>query len=170
MKLTKRIILDTAESIIIVKGFESTTLLNIAEKLNVSHAALYKYYSSKEDIFESLALEWLEKMFKHLFDWKPTNTNKPLHDWLWLLATTKKNLYNNNVKMFNLYNEYIEKNPHLIKDHLHELSIKVESLDSSKNGYAVISAFTVFHNPHFCLTWNRGSYEEDFEKIWNLIF
>ncbi|CCV64394.1 TetR family transcriptional regulator [Alteracholeplasma palmae J233] len=169
MKLSKELILDVTESLIIKQGFETTTLSSVSKMLNVSHAAIYKYYSNKEDVFENLALRWISRMFDHLFTWQPNNSESPLHDWLWLLATTKKDLYLENPYMFNLYNEYIEKNSHLIKSHLESLYTKSESLDGKKNGYAVVNAFAIFHNPNFCDTWSRLSYQEDFEKIWELI-
>mgnify|MGYP001340680536 CR=1 FL=1 len=108
-------------------------------------------------------------MFKDLFSWNPINKDNALHDWLWLLSTTKKKLYINNQKMFELYTEYIEKNDYLIRNHLNELALKVESLDPNKNGKAVISAFVTFHNPYFSKSWNRESYQTDFENLWTLV-
>lgn len=170
MKLNKNLILDVAETFIIDKGFEKTTLSDISKNLNVTHAALYKYYENKEDLFENLALRWLTISMDEIFEWQPVSSpNQDLHEWLWLLTTTKKELYQSDPEMFFLYTRYIEQNTKLVNNHLNNLAIKVEQIDSSKNGMAVILAFTFFHNPYFSERWNSDNYEEKFEEVWQLI-
>lgn len=61
-RLSQEIILNMAEKIIYEKGMEKTTLYDIAGNLNVTHAALYKHYRNKEDLFQKLALRWLEEL------------------------------------------------------------------------------------------------------------
>jgi AcrR family transcriptional regulator len=92
MKLTKEIILNTAEELILNNGFEQTSLSDIAKKLSVTHAALYKYYRNKDDVFENLALRWLEESMKDIFEWQPKDSTNALHDWLWSMTNKKKEL------------------------------------------------------------------------------
>jgi len=169
MKLNKELILNTAEKLILKNGFEQVTLSDIAKRLSVSHVALYKYYRNKEELFEKLALRWLEESMRGIFEWSTPNTPNALHDWLWLMANTKKRLYEANPKMFRLYTQYIEKNERLVTNHIQRLAIKAEQIDPFKNGSAVITAFTFFHNPYFADRWNSSSYQLDFENLWKLI-
>jgi AcrR family transcriptional regulator len=169
MKLTKEIILNTAEELILNNGFEQTSLTDIAKKLSVTHAALYKYYRNKDDVFENLALRWLEESMKDIFEWQPKDSPNALHDWLWSMTNIKKELYHSNPKMFMLYTQFIEKNERLVSNHIEKLAKKSEQIDANKNGLAVITAFTFFHNPYFADRWDRPSYKSEFENLWILM-
>lgn len=171
--LTKEKIFAVTEEIIIRKGVQKTTLSDIAKELGVTHAAFYKHYKNKEDLLQQLALRWLETTSKELLEWKTekgTSSSVALHDWLWLLATTKKKLYHDDERMFRLYTDYLESNQILVKEHLEQLALKAESISGLKNsGHAIITAFVYFHNPYFADRWDNELYKESFENVWELI-
>ncbi|WPK13089.1 TetR/AcrR family transcriptional regulator [Lysinibacillus louembei] len=171
--LTKEKIFTVTEEIIMRKGVQKTTLSDIAKELGVTHAAFYKHYKNKEDLLQQLALRWLETTSHELLKWeapKDVSTDVALHDWLWLLATTKKKLYHDDKRMFRLYTEYLERTQTLVKDHLNQLAQKVESISGlEKSGHAIITAFVYFHNPYFADRWDHEFYKETFEDVWNLI-
>ena len=48
MKITKQEILDTALDVFAERGYDSTILKDISDRLNVTKSALYKHYESKE--------------------------------------------------------------------------------------------------------------------------
>ena len=54
MKITKQEILDTALDIFAEKGYDSTILKDISDRLNVTKSALYKHYESKEALWDAL--------------------------------------------------------------------------------------------------------------------
>lgn len=173
-KLTQEKILNMTEQIIAEKGLEKTTLYDIAQNLGVTHAALYKHYRNKDELLQTLALRWLTETSANLLAWQPssklTTTSAILHDWLWLLATTKKHLYNNNPRMFVLYTDYIEKNSDLVADHLNHLANKIDSLSDRPNqGEALLTLFVYFHNPYFAPRWNKDNYTSLFESAWQLV-
>lgn len=173
-KLTQQIILDTTEKMIYQNGIKNTTLYDIAKNLNVSHAALYKHFSNKDDLFEQLTKQWLANASEDLLNWNPSakqDNQTNLHDWLWLLANTKKDLYQTDRQMFLLYTEYIESHQEILSNHLAQLSKKaaqVGKLDL-KDGEGLITAFTYFHNPYFADHWSYSNYQTLFEQTWNLI-
>ncbi|ECL8005622.1 TetR/AcrR family transcriptional regulator [Listeria innocua] len=172
-RLSQEIILDMAEQIIYEKGMEKTTLYDIAGNLNVTHAALYKHYRNKEDLFQKLALRWLEETSREIFAWTKENDASPddaLHDWLWLLADTKKKLYKTDRKMFLLYTDYIEQKEELVKNHIEHLAQKAEKISGRVNqGDAIITAFIYFHNPYFASRWEKAGYAELFERVWQIV-
>lgn len=47
-------ILEMAQKLFIKRGYENTSMKQIAEKSNISKSNIYRYYSSKEDIYEAL--------------------------------------------------------------------------------------------------------------------
>lgn len=172
-RLSQEIILNMAEKIIYEKGMEKTTLYDIASNLNVTHAALYKHYRNKEDLFQKLALRWLEETSREIFDWTQEAGQTPddaLHDWLWLLADTKKKRYKTDRKMFLLYTDYIEQNEELVKNHVAHLAQKAEEVSGRTNqGNAIITAFTYFHNPYFASRWEQAGYAKLFEDVWQIV-
>lgn len=173
-KLTQALIFDVAEKLIYEQGMEKTTLYDIAFQLDVSHAALYRHYKNKEDLFRKLALHWLDKTSGPLLTW-PVPPDKSwleaLHDWLWLLATTKKYLYQHDQRMFKLYTNYIENNQELVREHVAHLAQKAEEVSGLYGkGAAIVTAFTYFHNPHFAERWSQEGYEDLFESVFKLLF
>ncbi|WP_144528496.1 TetR/AcrR family transcriptional regulator [Peribacillus simplex] len=171
--LTKEKIFSVTEEIIMRKGVQKTTLSDIAKELGVTHAAFYKHYKNKEDLLQQLALRWLKITSKELLEWeapKDVSSAVALHDWLWLLATTKKKLYHDDKRMFRLYTDYLEGTQILVKDHLKLLAQKAESISGLKeSGSAIITAFVYFHNPYFADRWDNEFYKETFEDVWKLI-
>ncbi len=55
--LTKQKILDTARGILLAEGVNGISMRILAEKVDYSPAALYKYFANKEEIVESLRQE-----------------------------------------------------------------------------------------------------------------
>jgi AcrR family transcriptional regulator len=171
--LTKETIFSAAEEIIIEKGVQKTTLSDIAKALGVTHAAFYKHYKNKEDLLQQLAFRWLEATSKELMEWEAESgmaKADALHDWLWLLASTKKKLYEDDARMFRLYTDYLENTHTLVNSHLIELAKKAEAISGlSGQGPAIIKAFVYFHNPYFADRWHHAQYKEDFEAVWRLV-
>ena len=54
MKITKQEILDTALDVFAERGYDSTILKDISDRLNVTKSALYKHYESKEALWDAL--------------------------------------------------------------------------------------------------------------------
>jgi AcrR family transcriptional regulator len=54
---TRQEILDAARTILLEEGVEAISMRALAEKVDYSPAALYKYYSNKEEILEELRQE-----------------------------------------------------------------------------------------------------------------
>lgn len=54
--------LDAALDLFYDKGYEKTTINDIINKLGVSKGAFYHYFESKEDIIETIAVGYTEKM------------------------------------------------------------------------------------------------------------
>ena len=60
MSATERRILEIAKSEFLERGFQGTTMRRIAALAGVTTGALYGYFASKEDIFDSLVKEAYE--------------------------------------------------------------------------------------------------------------
>src|SRR5262249_39690322 len=53
----RRAILDAAKDLFVTEGYQNVCLRKIAERIEYSPAAIYSYFSSKDDIFFALAEE-----------------------------------------------------------------------------------------------------------------
>ena len=68
MKITKQEILDTALDVFAERGYDSTILKDISDRLNVTKSALYKHYESKEALWDALidhAEQYYSENFGH---------------------------------------------------------------------------------------------------------
>ncbi len=56
----KQIIQDTASRVFLRKGYETATMDNIAAELGITKAALYYYFSSKEDLLAAIYMQAIQ--------------------------------------------------------------------------------------------------------------
>lgn len=56
----KKAIVDAARKIIVKHGIESLSMRTLAEKVDYTPSALYKYFSSKEEILDAIRVEGFE--------------------------------------------------------------------------------------------------------------
>lgn len=66
MKTTKEAILKTALEIFSKQGYEGTALSDISNRLNITKAALYKHYPSKEGIYMAIGEYVMHHYLDHL--------------------------------------------------------------------------------------------------------
>jgi len=59
--LRKSQIMEAAQSVIIVKGYDQSRLDDIVQLANLSKGAIYWYYKSKKDIYLSLCDHWFDE-------------------------------------------------------------------------------------------------------------
>ncbi|MBA2301088.1 MAG: TetR/AcrR family transcriptional regulator [Acidobacteria bacterium] len=60
---TARAILDAARELFVAEGYQNVSIRKIAERIEYSPAAIYSYFSSKDDIFLALAEEGFRLLF-----------------------------------------------------------------------------------------------------------
>ena len=69
--LTKQKILDTARQILLTDGAQAISMRTLADRVDYSPAALYKYFANKEEIIAALRQEAWELMAAHPTDVSP---------------------------------------------------------------------------------------------------
>jgi AcrR family transcriptional regulator len=175
--ITHRQILEAAEKVVSRRGIEKARLSEVAHELGITHAALYKHFKNKEDLFETLVTDWLERteakvLHYHVADGE--NRVQATHDWLSLLAATKRKSFESDSKMFKLCTVYIARSERVLTRHLTKLRNKAEevlgvSSPNSIRGMALILSFEYFHNPMYSDYWNDPHLGDYFEEVWQLI-
>lgn len=68
---TRQGILNAARSILLEDGVEAISMRTLADKVDYSPAALYKYFANKDEIIEALRVEAWEMMANYEPDFPP---------------------------------------------------------------------------------------------------
>ncbi|GAA6113310.1 MAG: TetR/AcrR family transcriptional regulator [Apilactobacillus sp.] len=175
-KISKDRIINIVQKLIIQNDKTDITLNEIANELHITHAALYKYFRNKQELWEAVNAKWLEEnvLLKINVDMTRTDRLSLLHDWIKQFMDAKRNIYFANPKMFELSTMYIEHNPFALHNVL-TLSYpsinQILGLDDPEfiEAENIMSAFAIFGLPDFAETWNDDFYDQRFENMWNLI-
>ncbi|SEN73261.1 transcriptional regulator, TetR family [Paenibacillus sp. OK076] len=175
--MTQQLIIETAEALIEGTGKSEVTLSQIADELNITHAALYKHFKNKQELWAAVAKDWFHLMISEQISINMANSASPqevLHDWLWAFVNAKKRAYNENPKMFALNTQYVDSNPMVLRDVLWDSYQIIDRFMDYNDPHferaeAILSAFAVFSLPSFKESWNSPDYQERFERIWSLI-
>lgn len=59
-------ILDTAMKVFYKKGYEKTSISDIAKEMDVAQGLCYRYFSSKEELFDAALDEYAQKQVEHI--------------------------------------------------------------------------------------------------------
>ena len=176
-KITQELIIVTAEALIERTGKSEVTLSQIADELNITHAALYKHFKNKQELWVAVSKSWFNRMIAEQIKIDMTNLANPqelLHDWLWAFANAKKHTYNENPQMFALNTQYVDSNPLVLRDILWDSYQMIDGFMDYNDPHferaeEILSAFAVFSLPSFKESWNSPDYQDRFERIWSLI-
>ncbi len=63
---TRQSILATAKELFLLKGFEATTIRNIAEKIEYSPSTIYQHFKDKNEIFYTIHSEAFAELVRYL--------------------------------------------------------------------------------------------------------
>ncbi|WP_218835000.1 TetR/AcrR family transcriptional regulator [Paenibacillus sp. E222] len=93
--MTQQLIIETAEALIEGTGKSEVTLSQIADELNITHAALYKHFKNKQELWAAVAKDWFNRMISEQISINMAHLASPqevLHDWLWAFVNAKNAL------------------------------------------------------------------------------
>ncbi|KRO04199.1 transcriptional regulator [Levilactobacillus paucivorans] len=173
-RVTNDTIIKTAEALL--KNNETVTLAKLAEKLDITHPALYKHFKNKDELWTAVLTKWFTtEVFNQIDVTQQTENSKlALRDWLWQFVTLKKNIYNQDPRMFALNTKYIDERPLVLRELLQGSYAQINDImgyddPTHLKAEAIMSAFAIFTVPSFKETWNDPDYGDRFDAIWRLI-
>lgn len=176
-KITPELIISTASQLISQTKKAEISLTQIADQLDVTHAAIYKHFKNKQALWEAVAAQWFQENIIAEVKIKNINAEDPkdeLHEWLWQFVNAKKKVYHSDPQMFLLNTQYIDNNPAA----LNEVLIPAYQIIDQIMGYAdpgyeraetLLAAFSTFTLPNFKDTWDQPDYQKRFEMLWQLV-
>ena len=174
-KVTTESIFDAARQVLAEKGFEKSRLADVARRLEITPAALYKHFANKEALFESMNTDWLEQVDGPVW---AANVRAPeeeretaLHDWLWLLASRRREGFSREPEMMAFYEEQLADRSVLIDPRLQNFAAAVENIMAwdtfrHQRGMTIMQTFTYFYHPFFADKWDDNLFKALFETTW----
>ncbi|AVK63554.1 TetR/AcrR family transcriptional regulator [Lactobacillus sp. CBA3606] len=173
-KVTNELIIQTAEQLLATD--DDVTLAKISHDLNITHAALYKHFKNKDDLWTAVLKQWFSREI--IAKITPPATATPakvaLKAWLWQLVNAKKTTYNTNPRMFALNTRYIDDRPAVLREVLQPAYLEINQImgyemAETAKAETILATLAVFMLPTFKETWNWPDYKDRFEALWALI-
>lgn len=180
----KEAFLDSAEKLFAEKGFENTSIDEVAKRAGLTKRTLYQYFQSKEDLFYAVALKGARLLSKSAFDTleRGENAREKIH----LINLAHFNFYKEHPDLFQILN-YLPANQQSIdaSPHYQEVrqidAARMESLGSLMSAaasdgsinpnldikkaifFGIFSAFSLLYTVAFTdkSIWRTLSMEED---------
>ena len=186
--LSKKEILDAAETAFRRFGPKKTSVTDIAKALNVSHGTIYRHYPSKTVLREAVTERWLEEKIvaplnRLLIHFDALSADVLLKSYLLKLISLKQIHAESDPEMFEMYAEVTAETAELINKHVKsmiqqmnliiEKGIKTKIFtnieDLNDFSQAVFHATSRFHHPSHAYEWKYEAIEDEFENVWMLI-
>ena len=109
-EVRKQEIFDTALKLFGQKGYEKTTIADIAKELGVAQGLCYRYFPSKEVLFDS-AIEQYAQILAAQFAERSKNITLPLKEFIEKMPATVEN---QNTKYYSVFHGPQNKKFHLL--------------------------------------------------------
>ncbi len=126
----KEAFLDAAEKLFAEKGFENTSIDEVANHAGLTKRTLYQYFQSKEDLFYAVALKGARLLSKASFDALERGENA--RDKIRLINLAHLSFYKEHPDLFQILN-YLPANQQNIETSPHYQEIK--QLDTARIKY-----------------------------------
>ena len=181
ISLDKEIILNTTEGVIRRFGPDKANITDVAKVLKVSHAAIYRYYDGKADLWNAVTERWLMQIHAPLS--LILNEDSPadikLCHWLEVMMEAKRLSSINDPEIFANYIKLSNNSMGVLENHLNDLVNQLEKIimqgitegiffskSSSQSAKAVFLATRSFNYPK---SFEDPDRKQNMEFIVNLI-
>jgi AcrR family transcriptional regulator len=186
LPLTRDTILDAAEQLLRRYGPDKTSVTDIAKYLQVSHGTLYRHFTSKAALQETVTERWLDKSIAEpleaLANSAEGSAAEQLRMWLDTLVQKKRMHATEDPEMFAMYAAVTIESVDVITGHIsrliHQIATIVdrgmqtgEFMSGSADALArgIFLATSKFHHPAHAHEWSSENSDEDFDTVWNLL-
>lgn len=125
--------LDTAEKIICKTGAGKFRLTDVARRLEVSHAALYKHFADKESLLDGVSRRWLDGIDRELaaIAAKTSTTGERLTNWFLALHRLKRQKILSEPELYAVFGTAADRMRPFVENHLRTAIQQLESMISS---------------------------------------
>lgn len=131
-------IIEAAEDLFRRHGPAKTNVVDVARHLGMSHANVYRHFSSKAAIQDAVAAGWLERMIAPLEQIVRSRASAEdrLFRWVERLIEIKRAAIQDDPELFSNYNKLAEGSRDVIDEHVEHLRAQLQVIveDGIKNG------------------------------------
>src|SRR5215471_10316239 len=127
---TRERILAAAEELLRRHGIAKTTVVDVARALEMSHANVYRHFTSKTELQDAVAHRWLQKIMTPLqaiVDEKGDAAAR-LERWVMTLATQKRAKVLNDPELFAAYHTIATAAREVVESHVAGLNTHVAAI------------------------------------------
>jgi AcrR family transcriptional regulator len=157
-------ILDAAEDLLRRHGPAKTNVVDVARKLGMSHANVYRHFASKAALQDAVAQRWLHALMAPLEACVASKlpAEQRLREWVWLLTRAKRRKVLDDPELFATYHALAEQSREVVAAHVGELASQIARIigDGVASGVfrvrdvgvatrALQTATMRYHHPHF---------------------
>jgi AcrR family transcriptional regulator len=157
-------ILEAAEELLRRFGPEKFRIVDVAQALNMSHGNIYRYFSDKKAITDTIAQRWLAKITGSLqiIVSRRTGAASRLEGWVLTLMKLKRQKVTADPELFRTYYAIAEASHDVAAEHIHHLIGQLTEIIRSgtdtgewnvrnpiKAAEVILNATVIFHHPTF---------------------
>ena len=162
-------IFDASVQLFYENGFTETSVRDIAEKLNIMAASLYSHISSKEQILEWIAKNYVGLLEAELVDFK--SKERDFEDQVRFMIHQNIILIENNLEMAEIFRRYFntvsketkERYSNFTETYAHYLSdaLKYFQIDKKLDTDAGLIAKFLMYNMNYAYKWTPENYKSE---------
>jgi AcrR family transcriptional regulator len=157
-------ILEAAEELLRRFGPEKFRIVDVAQALGMSHGNIYRYFSDKEAILDTIAQRWLAKItgpLQEIVSGRAGAASR-LEEWVLTLMRLKRRKVTADPELFRTYQAITEASRDVVAEHIRHLIAQLTGIIRSgteagewnvrspiKAAEAILNATIVFHHPAF---------------------
>ena len=147
-----------AQSLVRTHGYEKFRLSDVAKEMNISHAALYKYFKNKDDLLDAVNSSWLttidKKLARIVYD-ESTPGRQRIVQWFTSLYLMKREKVLADIEPFSAFIAATADQRDFIREHLsaqleqltHAVRVSYPERDAVTTAQMLLSATLPYHHP-----------------------
>jgi AcrR family transcriptional regulator len=182
--LTREQILDATETVLRRRGPTKATVIDVSRLLGVSHASIYRHFTSKAALRQSVTERWLAQVIDPLGAIVTAHgpAIERVRRWFDTLAATKRDLARRDPDLFATYLQLLEDSPGMVDIHVGALLDQltaivaqgtadgtIASTDPHTTARAAFHAMSRFHHPLHVGYWQHPDLNDHYENVWRLL-
>ncbi|MFB6553796.1 TetR family transcriptional regulator [Streptomyces sp. NPDC056405] len=178
-------ILAATEDVLRRHGPAKATVVDVARALGVSHAAVYRHFSSKAALREAVTRRWIDRSYDRLAAIADDTTLPPperLRTWLTALFTAKRAKALDDPELTATYAVLAAEHNSVVAEHVAVLVGQVRAIvsagaatgdfdvkDPGAVAQAVFDATLAFHHPAHAPSWQTDGIDTAFDHVCTLL-
>jgi len=185
VKRTRIRILNAGEELLRLHGPDELTIVAVAQRLEMSHANVYKYFNNKEDLQQEIVERWLAEITKPLekiCNAEDEPASPRIRKWLHELARIRREKMRTDPGLFRAYLEHPEPDRFAAEGHevdmVQHLAVILRQGEIRNewrvSGFDVVArclleATALYHHPYFLMYGSKEERDLDLLLEWFML-